>query len=217
MKIRSYLTPGHILYGVLLLAPFVAGVVFYSRMPEQVPIHWNAANEPDNFAGRAVALFVLPAILLVLNAVVWFFTTHDPKKDNLKRSKGLLTLAHWFLAVLPLFMQAIVIAAALLPYGLNVGMIVMMGVGLLLALVGNYLPKCQPNYTVGIRLPWTLASEENWRRTHRFAGGVWVVGGLLIALFALTPWQYLDVIPLLSMVFIPAVYSFLLYCKEKKR
>ena len=87
--------------------------------------------------------------------------------------------------------------------------------GLLLAAIGNYLPKCQPNYTVGIRLPWTLADEANWRKTHRLAGPVWVIGGLVIAVLAFTPWRALDLLVLIPMVLIPALYSFFLYRRKK--
>lgn len=216
MHMRKWLTPGNILYVVLLLAPFIAGAVLYTSMPEQVPVHWNVQNEPDGYAGRPFALFGLPAIMLLISAAVLFITGHDPKRDNLKRSKGVMAIIRWFLALLPIFVQALVIGGTLLPDGLDIGLICMLGMGLLFAVLGNYLPKCQPNYTVGIRLPWTLASEDNWRKTHRLGGYVWVIGGLCMAVLAWTPWRYLDIIPLLGMVLIPAVYSFLLYRREKK-
>ena len=61
------------------------------------------------------------------------------------------------------------------------------GLGLMFAAIGNYFPKCRPNRTVGIRISWTLGSEENWNATHRFAGKVWVIGGLIMVLAALLP------------------------------
>ena len=54
-------------------------------------------------------------------------------------------------------------------------------VGILLAVIGNYMPKCRLNYTMGIRTPWTLSSEENWNKTHRLGGKIWVAAGILIA------------------------------------
>jgi uncharacterized membrane protein len=57
------------------------------------------------------------------------------------------------------------------------------GIGLLLAVVGNFLGKVTRNFFVGIRTPWTLASEEVWMRTHRLGGRLFVLAGL--AMFAL--------------------------------
>jgi len=86
-------------------------------------------------------------------------------------------------------------------------------VGLVLAIVGNYLPKCKQSYTIGIKIPWTLSSEENWNRTHRFAGRIWVAGGLLLMLTGFVGgfWIFLGVV--LVMVFAPCIYSYILHRK----
>ena len=90
-------------------------------------------------------------------------------------------------------------------------------VGLLLTAMGNYLPKCPPNYTVGLRLPWTLADEDNWKKTHRLGGYVMMAGGLLLTVTALTPWKAAAAVLVPAMVLIPCGYSFYLYKKSKKR
>jgi len=86
--------------------------------------------------------------------------------------------------------------------------------GLLFILIGNYLPKTKQSYTMGIKLPWTLASEENWNRTHRLAGFLWVLGGVYFIVMSFIGWSLIAfLIPLAVMVLIPAVYSYLLYRK----
>jgi len=84
-------------------------------------------------------------------------------------------------------------------------------VGLTLAIIGNYLPKCKQNYTIGIKIPWTLNSEENWNRTHRFAGRLWMVCGLAIMLTGFIGgfWVFLPIV--LLMVLVPFLYSYILY------
>ncbi|MBQ1580401.1 MAG: SdpI family protein, partial [Firmicutes bacterium] len=88
-------------------------------------------------------------------------------------------------------------------------------VGILFVVIGNYLPKTKQSYTMGIKLPWTLASEENWNRTHRLAGFLWVIGGILLILLTLlrlwNTWTFLLVIIPMSVV--PMIYSYLLYRK----
>ena len=88
-----------------------------------------------------------------------------------------------------------------------------MVVGLVLAIVGNYLPKCKQNYTIGIKIPWTLNSEENWNRTHRFAGRLWVVCGLVLMFSGFFGgfWIFLGVV--LLMVLAPFLYSYVLHRK----
>jgi len=89
--------------------------------------------------------------------------------------------------------------------------------GVVVLVCGNYLPKCKRNYTIGIKLPWTLDNEDNWNKTHRFAGFVWVIGGIVITLDAflsISLFIILDVIVLL--IILPVVYSYLLYQKQMK-
>ena len=90
-------------------------------------------------------------------------------------------------------------------------------VGILFIVIGNYLPKCRQNYTVGIKLPWTLHDEENWNRTHRLAGKIWMVGGLLFLLLAVSGYENTVIMPIIMLVivFVPVVYSYLYYVKHK--
>jgi uncharacterized membrane protein len=76
------------------------------------------------------------------------------------------------------------------------------------------LPKCKQSHTIGIKLPWTLESEENWNKTHRFAGKLWVVCGLLV--LALSFWGNIYVMLgiTLLMVFVPTIYSYIIYRKN---
>ena len=86
-------------------------------------------------------------------------------------------------------------------------------IGLIFTIIGNYLPKCKQNYTVGIKIPWTLNSEENWNKTHRFAGWLWTFCGVLIMLtgFFGSFWIFLPIV--LLMVIAPCAYSYILHRK----
>ena len=101
---------------------------------------------------------------------------------------------------------------------LNTGRIVLVFLGLLFAVTGNYMPKVRRNYSVGIKLPWTMSDDENWHKTHRMAAPVWVVCGLLLIVLGLigsTSW--LAFVVIMVMVFLPTVYSFALHLKKKKQ
>ena len=99
-------------------------------------------------------------------------------------------------------------------------MVMLVSVGLMFVLIGNQLGKSRSMYLVGIRTPWTLASEEVWIKTHRLGGKLMVLGGLLLALFAFLPLPSGLFATLFGgivaiVVIVPIVYSYLLWRREK--
>lgn len=179
-------------------------------------VHWNGAGVPDNYAPRAFALFGIPGITLALNVFAQVVIAHDPKRERLRHARALLGLVKWMLVLLPLFVQILMVAHVWMPGKLDVGMLCSLGIGLLLTAMGNYLPKCPPNYTVGIRLPWTLADEDNWKKTHRLGGYVMMAGGLLLTVTALPLEGGRQAVLVPAMVLIPAGIPFI-YTKNPRR
>ena len=195
---------------LMLLLPIVAGLLLWNQLPDQMPTHWNAAGEVDSWSSKPFAVFGLPALMLVIHWVCVLGTQADPKKDN--HSTKILHLVLWICPVLSIFLHAVTYAAAL-GKEVRMEMIMPILIGLMLTVVGNYLPKCKQNYTIGIKLPWTLSSEENWNKAHRFAGRLWTVCGLAIILTGFFGgfWVFLPIV--LLMVLAPCVYSYCLYRK----
>ena len=123
----------------------------------------------------------------------------------------------WFCPAVSLLGGALTLGTGL-GYEMHVGTVAPVFVGLLFLILGNYLPKIRRNRTMGIKLPWTLASEENWTRTHRAAGFTWVAAGLLMVVSAF--WQLhgptVTVVLLALAVGIPVLYSYLYYRRHEK-
>ena len=199
-----------ILTSVVILLPILAGVILWNQLPEQIPTHWNFAGEIDGWSSKPFAVFGLPLILLGMHWLCIAGTFADPKKNN--HPTKILHLVLWIVPVVSALLSALTYAAAM---GNDVRMEVVtpVFVGLVLAIVGNYLPKCKQNYTIGIKIPWTLNSEENWNKTHRFAGRLWTVCGLVIMLTGFFGgfWIFLGVV--LLMVLAPFIYSYMLHRK----
>ena len=195
---------------LLILLPALAGIVLWDQLPEHIPTHWNASGEVDGWSSKAFAVFGLSGILLAAQWLCTLGTRADPKKDN--HPEKILHLVLWIIPVISNLLYAITYAVAL---GKEVRIEVIMPVfiGLLFAIIGNYMPKCKQNYTIGIKIPWTLNSEENWNRTHRFAGRLWVVCGLVIMLTGFFGgfWIFFGIT--LVMVIVPIIYSYHLYKK----
>ena len=203
-KIKLMLT------SVIILLPILAGLMLWSSLPEQVPTHWNAAGEIDGWSSKAFAVFGLPLILLAFQWLCVLGTGADPQKAN--HPQKIVHLVLWIIPILSNVLHTIVYMVAL-GQDVRVEVVMPVLVGLVLAIVGNYLPKCKQNYTIGIKIPWTLNSEENWNKTHRFAGWLWTICGLVIMLTGFFGgfWIFFGVV--LLMVFAPFIYSYLLHRK----
>ena len=201
-----------VLTTLVCLLPMLAGVLLYSRLPEQVPTHFDFSGEANGWSSRTFAVFGMPLMMAGFNLFLQFALRTDPKRQNM--SHALRTISIWTIPVLSVLVYALVMRAAL-GYTTPTETIVPLLVGILFVVIGNYLPKTKQSYTMGIKLPWTLASEENWNRTHRLAGFLWVIGGILLILLTLlrlwNTWTFLGVIVPMSVV--PMIYSYLLYRK----
>lgn len=202
-----------IIASIVTVLPALIGILCWDRLPDVMATHFGINNEADGFSSKAFAVFGLPAVLLAILWLVAFVTSQDPKRQNI--SPKMFTLGLWIAPVVSL-----VIAATMYPvnlgYAVDIPFFAELLLGLLFIIVGNYLPKARQNYTIGIRIPWTLANEENWNRTHRLAGYLWMICGVLMILLCLTrllpaPWT---VGLLLIMVLVPCGYSYWLHVKK---
>lgn len=196
-----------VLTSAVTLLPVLAGLLLWNRMPESVPVHWNAAGEVDGYGSRAMVVFGLFGFLFVMHWLCIGATLIDPKSRELGGKAVALVL--WILPVMSLVLAVIVYCTAL-GVAVSVNVVLPVVLGLLFVLIGNWMPKCPRNYTIGIKVPWALDDDENWNATHRFAGKLWVVGGLLLMATALMPKAMVCVLlPLLIlMALLPMAYSF---------
>ena len=201
---------------LVTLLPMLAGLMLWTRLPEQMPIHWNAAGELDGWTGRAFAVFAIPGFLAAMHLFCVLCTSLDPKVKG--QTKKVLGLVFWICPFMSVLVGAVVYATAL-GASFNVASVILAATGLLFVARGNYTPKCKRNYTIGIKVMWALEDEANWNATHRFAGKVWVVGGLLIILGSFFPlksffWIYLTLTVLMALL--PVGYSYLYYRRHGK-
>ena len=195
---------------IVILLPVLAGVILWDQLPEQIPTHWNAAGEVDGWSSKAFAIFGLSGLMLALHWLCVLGTSADPKKAN--HSDKVLRLLLWVTPVLSVVLFSITYATAM-GQDLPIERIMPALIGLVFAIIGNYLPKCKQNYTIGIKIAWTLNSEENWTRTHRFAGRVFFVCGLMILFTAFFGGFWVFGAVSLVMVFAPIIYSYILHRK----
>ncbi len=206
-----------ILTSIIILLPIVIGLILWNKLPDKIPTHWNAAGEVDGWSSKAFAVFGLPGFLLAVHWICLLGANADPKKQNIDGK--VLSIVFWVCPVIS-------VLGAVLMYGTALGMqfavekIIPSLVGITFIIIGNYLPKCKQSYTMGIKLPWTLNDEDNWNRTHRLGGKLWVVCGFVLIVSMLLPSKFLmaTFLVIISVaVLVPTVYSYLLFREKEKR
>lgn len=204
-----------ILSSILILLPSLLGLIFWDKLPEQMTTHWGFDGSADGFSTRHVTVFVLPLILLAFQWLAIFITAKDSK--NKGQSDKVFRMVIWIVPVISLFANALIYVVSL-GQDVRVEFWTLMLLGLLFIVMGNYLPKTKQNYTIGIKIKWTLQDEQNWNATHRFAGKVWVAGGLLMMASVFIPNISLFVLisSVLILGLIPGIYSYLYYKKQVK-
>ena len=200
---------------LLTLLPIPVGLLLWNQFPETMAIHFGFTGEADGYASPNFAVFALPLLMLAFHWLCIFFTARD--KGNQGRNQKMFHIVLWTIPIISNLSLLGLYAFALdVEFSPVVWTVVPMG--LLFALIGNYLPKTRMNSTMGIKVPWAYSSEENWNATHRFAGKVWVIGGILVALCGLLPhvWAISAMIVFMVVLCVlPIVYSYRFYRKEK--
>ena len=207
---------------VLLAAGMAAiGIIVALRAPAglQLPIHWGLTGEPDGYASKWVALLSPAGVVAATGLFFWFLPALEPRGRNLERSQGLY-LAGWAALLIVMVAMEVVSLSAALHWSLRVFAIMTAAIGLTFVVIGNQLGKSRSMYLIGIRTPWTLASEEVWIKTHRLGGKLMVGGGLLLLVAAFLPipsgllaTTFAAAIAL--MVGVPVVYSYVLWRRER--
>ena len=206
-----------ILSCIVLLSPMIFGMIVWNKLPESMPIHWGVNGEADRWSSKPFAVFVLPLLILAIHGICIFASGKDFRDK--KQSPKVMGLVLWICPLLSVMANSLTYAISL-GKEINVLFVVSLTMGALFVLIGNYLPKCQQNRTVGIRIIWTLKNEANWNATHRFAGKVWVIGGLLLMASSLLPYSILPwamIALLVVFISLPVLYSYKFYRKERQR
>jgi len=209
-----------LLTSVICLLPIILSISVYDVLPERIAIHWNDAGEPDNFAPKAVAAFGLPLLFFAINLYSKVHLYNDPKRINNNHSQAVQMISTWIPPLLSLVSVPLSLFIAM-GKDIPISVIIPVFTGIVLILCGNYLPKCRQNYTIGIKLPWTLHDIDNWNKTHRIAGYLWVLGGIMLIVGTFlsidsVTWDIsLSVLVVVPLIIVPLLYSYLLYKKNK--
>ncbi|MGW8960024.1 SdpI family protein [Paenibacillus sp. NPDC055715] len=214
MKSRMKWNFMDVLTTLIALSPAIGALLLYDRLPVMMASHFSFDNTADRYMGKTGAIFMLVLMGLVplLLRLVRYL---DPNRANFEKFSKAYEVTRASLAVV-----FAVAGWGMLMYNLNtllqMNTIVLGAIGLMMLVLGNYLTQVQPNYTFGIRTPWTLSNPEVWRKTHRFGGPMMMLGGasgLVAAWVDGVAGTAIFLTGLVISVVAPILYSFLLHRK----
>src|SRR5580704_1521581 len=202
-----------------IAAMFLTGALCWSHASDRIPVHWNWRGEVDRYGGKFEGLLLLPLISLGLYFLLLVLPLFDPGKANYPTFAGAYNLIR---LTITLFLSAIYAVGVLVSLGYHIDMNTVIGLamGVLFIVLGNVMGKIRPNWFVGVRTPWTLSSKLSWTKTHRLAGWLFIVMGLLAIAWAVlqTAWMFIVMMGAFGVSGVSLfVYSYLVYRKDAFR
>lgn len=203
-----------VLFLLVLMAVFVW---LYPHMPARVPTHWNAQGRINGYMSPLGAVATPMIAIAVLTVLTLLLPVISPRGYDIKSFVSVYVL-------IMLAVQAYVLVSALgvllnaAGHPVQMSLVCALATGVLFMVMGNYMGKLRKNFFIGIRTPWTLASDAVWERTHRMGGWLFMLAGMAIVAVALTSGPIIWLLGIaLSTVLIPVVYSYVVYRRVEAR
>lgn len=196
-----------------IIAAVAVAAWLYPILPEQVPSHWNVQGEVDGYMSKPWGVAILPLSAILVFVVMRLIPVISPKGY---RTEPFANVMHIFQVAMVGFMSLVAILVLLEASGINVYLnkVIFGALGVLFIVIGNYFGKIRKNFFLGVRTPWTLASDEVWARTHRISGRLFMLCGLIMLagmFVTIPPLVFLVMVGVIILV--PLAYSYVAYRK----
>ncbi|MGN6486217.1 MAG: SdpI family protein [Devosia sp.] len=166
-----------------------------------LPIHWGPSGGADGFAPRELAL-LMPLAMAALVWGLYVFLPRLARPGDMEAGKRPLGVVLTAITALALLLEVATVLVGL-GVGVNVVQAIALAMGVLLIVLGNAMPKSQPNSVAGIRIPSTLGDAANWQATHRLTGVLAIAGGAVLFVAALLVPTPVLIWWLLGCIFVP--------------
>jgi uncharacterized membrane protein len=197
-------------------AVLAATTILYPHLPGRVATHWNWRGQPDSYSSREMLFLIGPgslaAIMLLTAVLPWL----SPRQFAVDSFRSTYSRIMGYLYVMIAYLDAMTLWLAF-GHAIDAGRALVGGVCLFLALIGNLLGKVRRNFYIGVRTPWTLASERVWNSTHRLAAKTLVAAGLLGLAASVAGQVAWPIFILLAGALVPAIYSLVFYKQLERR
>jgi len=199
---------------LLCLLAILPGLIVYRKLPERIPTHFGLDGEPDGYSSRAFAVFLIPVLIAAMQALFCVVTRCIRKEEKDGKADRVVKM---IMPTLAITLQMIILLYAMKKLT-DITSVFGILVTLLIMVLGNYLPKVRRNAFYGIRTPHTLANQELWDRTHRFAGLFSFLTGVFCMIVTVMELPFsLMLVAIAIYVGVPFLYSEILYRRMKKK
>ncbi len=214
---KSFSIPVFVFQLCIVFAMLIVGLVLHDSLPDQIPSHWNIAGEVDAYVNKDLGIYLFPGIALAVVLLFPILSKIDPRN---KKYGAFRRPWHIIQMAIVLFFAYMYFVSLYITFNpeVSISKFILVGIGVLFLVMGNYLGKVRQNYFVGIKTPWTLDNEEVWNKTHRMAGWAFLFSGLVILIDGFVQWELVPVMSFAILVAVvwPILYSYILYRRFKK-
>lgn len=207
---------------IVILIPLFAGLCLWDRLPDRMAMHFNASGSPDAYYSKAFSVFGMTGLMLAIHLICVLTTSSESIKKNAEVPDKVFAVLMWIIPVLSVCLHTLTYAFNL-GIKVNIGFWVMLVLGFMFILLGNYIPKVRTNRYVGTRVKWTYESKKNWECTNRFSGRMLFLLGIIfiitamLSIFTAVPGKVLAAIVIISAFIMPLsmiLYSYIFYRKH---
>ncbi len=205
----------NILSFVILAAMLALSFHYYDKLPDQIPTQFDSQGNPSKYSSKNFAVLLAPTLFLILIFGISSLVKLSPQKFSMEKSEHALYRSIFSLGLL---LSGVHVGTMVSPAGgSQFAFHFAIGMGFFMVVLGDILSKAERNFFVGVRTPWTLASEVNWGATHRFAGKLLVIFGVALLLSQLVKSEmWMPIVAILIPVFISYIYSFWFYSRFER-
>ncbi len=195
---------------IVTLLPILIGLILWKQLPDSLATHFGINSKPNGYSAKAFVVFGLPFIILLIHLICVIATKLDPKSKDINRK--IFNVVLWICQLISLVVCNTIYVYNL-GYEIDIEFFCSLLIGVLYLILGNFIPKVKPNYSIGFRISWALCDSENWYHTHRFGGKCMVAGG--IAMIVTSPFQNVWQLLILCLLpcILPVIYSYMYYRK----
>lgn len=185
-------------YGIPLLA-LICILFIYPHLPAEIPTQWGFDGHVSYGPKRTI--WIITGMLVCFSFLFDYLPQIDPRRKNYQKFGAVYDYFCVGMQVFLTITVGIIVSESFYPGRINAGKIVLLMLSILFLCIGNFMPKIQSNFFMGIKTPWTLSNEDIWRKTHRLGGKLYVGSGVIILLSTL-------LLPMQITVFILTVLVF---------
>jgi uncharacterized membrane protein len=204
---------------VLIVVAVIAGLGLWNQLPDQMASHWNANDQVDGTMSKLWGVLLMPLVASGLLALFLIVPSIDPRKANIAQFRETFNLFIVLIITFLLYVHALTLAWSLGYQSFKISAAILPVLGLLFIFIGYMLRRAKRNFFIGIRTPWTLASDAVWDKTHQLGSVLFMLSGACALLgswfggMAAFAWMF---VPLIGSTLFLVIYSYVLYRAETR-